>query len=281
VKINLPAVEPAMPVHPYTGLTAIGWSKRGPIWPVLGGAEPDDTGDGDDPDDVEPEGDDDTDGGSTGSDAGADQLGDAGKQALDRMKGKWQTARDRAKDAETRLAEAERLRAAAEAKLAAAATRPADEPKDQPKDTKVTDQSSAEPKNQIDPQKVRDEATAAARAEVLRDRALDKVEAKAAKLFADPEDARALLAPVVDKLIDNGQIDVDEIESQLADLLKKKPHLAAQSGRRFGGGADGGARNGKTQPSQVTEQELARMTPEQIVKARQEGRLAELLGATP
>jgi len=278
VKTHLPAFGPTLPVHPFTGLTALGIGKRGPIWPVLGGAESEDTGIGDDPDDVEPEGDDATDDTGAGDDAGADQLGDAGKQALDRMKTKWQQARDRAKTAEAELAEAKRLKAEVEARLAAA-TKTADEPKDQPKD-KVADPAPAAPKEpQIDPQKLREEAAAAARAEVLRDRALDKVEAKAAKLFADPEDARALLAPVVDKLIDNGQIDVDEIESQLADLLKKKPHLAAQSGRRFGGGADGGARNGKSQPAQVTEQELARMTPEQIVKARQDGRLAELLGS--
>lgn len=27
-----------LPVHPYTGLTALGFTKRGPIWPVRGGA---------------------------------------------------------------------------------------------------------------------------------------------------------------------------------------------------------------------------------------------------
>jgi hypothetical protein len=29
-----------LPIHPYTGLRAIGFTRRGPIWPVMGGAEP-------------------------------------------------------------------------------------------------------------------------------------------------------------------------------------------------------------------------------------------------
>lgn len=33
---------PTLPTHPRTGLTALGWTSRGPIWPVLGG---DGTGD--------------------------------------------------------------------------------------------------------------------------------------------------------------------------------------------------------------------------------------------
>src|SRR6185312_14715645 len=108
---------------------------------------------------------------------------------------------------------------------------------------------------------------AEARAEVLRERALDKVEAKAAKLFADPEDARALLAARVEDFVDDGQVDVDAINEALADLLSKKPHLAAAKAARFQGGADGGARKG-SQVAQLTEQDLSRMTPQQIDKAR-------------
>lgn len=33
-----------LPVHPHTGLTALGIGQRGPIWPVLGGAPDDDGG---------------------------------------------------------------------------------------------------------------------------------------------------------------------------------------------------------------------------------------------
>lgn len=175
---------------------------------------------------------------------GADQLGDAGKKALDSMKSKWQKERDARKALEAKLAEG----------------------------TKNDDQTQ-------DPAEIRKQAQTEARAEVLKDRALDKVETKAAKLFADPEDARALLAGRVDDFLDDGQVDVDAINEALADLLKKKPHLAAAKPARFQGGADGGARKG-SQVAQISEQELKRMTPQQIVTAQNEGRLNDLLGVT-
>jgi hypothetical protein len=178
---------------------------------------------------------------------GADQLGDAGKKALDAMKAKWQKERDDRKALAAELAT-----------------------------LKGQDKKTDEP----DPDEIRKQARAEAAAEVLKDRALDKVETKAAKRFADPEDARALLASRVDEFVDDGKVDVDAIEEALADLLKKKPHLAAQGGRRFEGGADGGARKGN-QVAQLTEQDLKRMTPQQIVDAQAKGQLDELLGVSP
>jgi membrane protein involved in colicin uptake len=192
-------------------------------------------------DDVDTDLVDDSDDGDTGD---TDKLGDAGKKALDSMKSKWQKERD--------------ARKALEAKLTAA-----DNKDDQTQD----------------PAELRKQAQAEARAEVLKERALDKVEAKAARLFADPEDARALLATRVDDFVDDGQVDVDAINEALTDLLSKKPHLAAATAKRFQGGADGGARKG-SQVSQLTEQDLTRMTPQQIDKARLDGRLNDLLGVT-
>jgi hypothetical protein len=191
--------------------------------------------------DVDPDPVDDADGGS--DDDGADKLGDAGKQALDRMK--------------ARVREERTARKALEAQLAAA-RKP------------VNDDAP-------DPAEVRKAAQAEARAEVLSERALDKVEAKAAKLFADPEDARALLAGRVDEFVDNGKVDVEAIEEALTELLSKKPHLAAATVKRFQGGADGGARKGSG-VTQLTEQDLTRMSPQQIDKARLDGRLNDLLG---
>jgi len=177
---------------------------------------------------------------------GADKLGDPGKKALDAMKGKWQSERDRRK--------------AVEEELAALKAQQGQKSDDQP-----------------DPEEIRKQAKAEAAAEVLRDRALDKVEAKAARLFADPEDARALLASRVDEFVDDGKVDTDAIEEALADLLKKKPHLAAQGGRRFQGSADGGARKGSG-PAQLTRDDLKGMSPQEIVKAKAEGRLRDVLG---
>jgi hypothetical protein len=180
-----------------------------------------------------------------GTDDGADKLGDAGKQALDRMK--------------ARLRDEKAARKALQARL----------------DAKAPAKDDDAP----DPAELRKQAQAEARAEVLVERALDKVEARAAKLFADPEDARALLAGQVDDFIDDGKVDVDAVDEALKELLSKKPHLAAATAKRFQGGADGGARKG-SQVSQLTEQDLTRMTPQQIDKARLDGRLNDLLGVS-
>lgn len=56
-----------LPVHPATGLQALGFGKRGPIWPVVGASE-----DPPNPEDPTPEPDPDPD----------EPLGDAGKKAL-------------------------------------------------------------------------------------------------------------------------------------------------------------------------------------------------------
>lgn len=179
---------------------------------------------------------------------GADKLDDPGKKALDAMKGKWHSERDRRKAAEQELAALK-----------------AQEGEDRKSD------------NRPDPDEIRKQAKAEAAVEVLRDRVMDKVETKAAKLFADPEDARALLASHVDDFIENGKVELDAIEEALDDLLKRKPHLAAQGGRRFQGSADGGARKGNG-PAQLTRDDLKGMSPKEIVKAKAEGRLRDVLG---
>lgn len=189
-------------------------------------------------------------------DDGKDALGDAGKKALDAMKAARTAARKERDEAKAELAKAKAELAKAQAGKAG--------------DDKKLD---------VDEKAIRDEARAEARAEALKERALDRIEAKAGKLFADPEDARALLASKVDDFIDDGEIDSEAIAQALADLLKKKPHLGAQgAGKRFETGADGGARKGSNGPAQLTEQDLKRMTPQQIEKARVGGQLNKLLG---
>ena len=65
-------------------------------------------------------------------------------------------------------------------------------------------------------------------AKAVRAAVSSKVEALAAKEFADPEDAAGALdlATYVDE---DGAIDVDGIKRDLADLLKRKPHWAKPS----------------------------------------------------
>lgn len=129
------------------------------------------------------------------------------------------------------------------------------------------------------PEQIRSEAKAEAQAELMQSRVLDKIEAKAARLFADPDDAAALLMRDhdADDFLDDGKIDVDAIQDALDGLLSKKPYLAAaQSGKRFQGSADGGTRK-ETRQSQLTKADLAGMAPEAIEAARVAGRLDDLM----
>lgn len=110
-------------------------------------------------------------------------------------------------------------------------------------------------KDAVDADEIRRQAQQEARKELLRERVTDKIETKAAKAFADPEDAVAILlrSSAVEDYIDGDKIDVEAITEALDDLGKKKPHLLAQ-GKRFQGGADGGARPSKpTRPTSLGE----------------------------
>lgn len=129
-----------------------------------------------------------------------------------------------------------------------------------------------------DADRIRQEARAEAQAELLEGRVLDKIEAKAARLFADPDDAAALLMKGrdADEFLDDGKIDVEAIQDALEELLEKKPYLAAQGGRRFQGSADGGTRK-ESRTKQLTRDDLKRMSPQEIEKARKDGKLDDLL----
>lgn len=78
---------------------------------------------------------------------------------------------------------------------------------------------------------------------------------------------------------DDGEVDSDALQAAITDLLTEYPELAAD-GSKFGGGADQGAKGKAAQLAQVSQQELERMTPEQVVAARKDGRLNKLLGVT-
>lgn len=113
-----------------------------------------------------------------------------------------------------------------------------------PKDTKADDSKAVD---EIDVEKIRADARAEAEKEALEERVLDKIELKAAKDFADPADAVAMLmrAHKVDDFLDDGKPDVEAIQDALKELLEKKPYLgaAAQGGKnRFQGSAEGGAK---------------------------------------
>lgn len=186
---------------------------------------------------------------------GAEDLGDAGKKALDAMKARWRAERDQRKDLERRLADAG---------------------KPKPK----------EGDGQPDLEELRKQARDEAAAETVRERALDRLEAKAARLFANPEDARLFLADKVDDFVDGKKIDNDSIMDALKELLEARPYLGVTQGepkKKFQGGADGGDRGSAGKP-QLTRSDVERLAREgkhaEIEQARVDGRLNKVLGIT-
>lgn len=186
---------------------------------------------------------------ATGTDAetaeSSEALGDAGKKALDSMKSKWHAERDQRRELERQL---EELRA----------TQSKPEGDDTPDLEEIKRQATRE-------------ALATANARVLR----SEIKAAAVGKLADPADALAFLD--LDKFeVGEDGVDADEVADAIESLIQSKPHLAAAPAKRFQGTGDGGARKAAG-PSQLTRDELSRMTPEQIVQAKQEGRMADLL----
>lgn len=177
------------------------------------------------------------------------KLGDAGKRALDAMRARWKTERDARKKADVDLA-------------AALAAKAGDD-----------DAAKAE--------QIRREAETAATSKANQRIIRAEIRAAAAGKLADPKDALTFLDLDQLEVDDNGEIDSDEVAEAIEELLKKKPYLAAATAKRFQGTADSGAQSRNAgKPKQVTETELKTMTAEQIVKAQDEGRLANLLGAS-
>jgi hypothetical protein len=124
-------------------------------------------------------------------DGDSSELGDAGKQALDRMKARLRQERSR--------------RLAAEQQVAAAL---------------ATDDAG----------RIRAEAEAAAtekaNARILR----AEIRAVATGKLVDPADALAFLDLTQFHVDEDGSVDLDEIKQAIDDLLKTKSHLAAQGG---------------------------------------------------
>lgn len=179
--------------------------------------------------------------------AGAEALGDPGKKALDLMK----TQRN---DYKRQLRE---LKAEVEALKAPKA------PEGEAPDVDAIKAAATK------------EATAKANTRIVR----AEIRAAAAGKLADPTDAALYLDLDQFEVDENGDVDSEEIAEAIADLIKRKPHLAGTAtGNRFQGSADNGARQGKAKASQLTQADLKKMTSQAIVAAKAEGRLNDLLG---
>lgn len=161
---------------------------------------------------------------------GAEQLGDAGKKALNSMKAQMREERSKRRALEAQVAELTKSKPVAKP---ASQKSEEDKPEDAPDAEAIRREVEAEVKAELE-------------AAQRKERVLDKIEVKAAKLFADPADAPLMLLREhkhEDFLDDDGKPDLEAIQDALTALLEKKPYLAAaQGGKRFQGSGDGGAR---------------------------------------
>lgn len=176
-------------------------------------------------------------------------LGDAGKKALDAMKAERNAAKAEARQ---KAAELEQLRA----ELAL---------KDKPAEEQALEAAKAE---------ARAEATTAANARILK----ADLRAAATGKLADPADAALFIDLTQFTVSDDGETDSDALTDAIADLLERKPHLAAAKQTRFDGAADQGAKGKDAKPGQISATSLDSMSPAQINQARREGRLDKVLG---
>jgi hypothetical protein len=92
---------------------------------------------------------------------------------------------------------------------------------------------------QVDVDALRSQIQREERQKAGRERVLSKIEARAANLFADPEDAVLHMQSDVEDYLDGDRVDVAGIDRDLQSLLTRKPHLGKQkdgSGTDFDGG---------------------------------------------
>ena len=103
-----------------------------------------------------------------------------------------------------------------------------------------------------------------------------EVKTAAKGVLADPADAFKFLNLSKFDVNDDGEVNEAAIADAIADLIKNKPYLAVQDGKRFQGGGDGGTRK-ESRPAQLTKANLAGMSPQAIEEARIAGRLDDLM----
>lgn len=142
------------------------------------------------------------------------------------------------------------------------------------------DGKEAEHQASIEAQRIKDEALAAANERIVS----AELRAAAKGKVADDvlSDLSFFIKPSAFEVGDDGSVDTDAIARAVDDLIKNKPSLAAQ-GKRFQGSADGGARKDAATVGQLTEADVKRLSSEgkheEIVKAREEGRLRDYLAS--
>lgn len=126
-------------------------------------------------------------------------------------------------------------------------------------------------------QAVKDEALAAANQRILK----AEVRAAASGKLTDPADALHYLDLSKFTVTDDGSVDTQAIANSIGELLEQKPYLGKAEQAPSGANITppSGTRDGDRHQGQLTRDDLKTMSPAEIVKAQQDGRLKDLLGA--
>ncbi|GAA5198548.1 hypothetical protein [Microbacterium jejuense] len=104
-----------------------------------------------------------------------------------------------------------------------------------------------------------------------------EIRAAATGKLADPADAVLFLNLDDFTVTEEGSVDNDAIEEAISDLLTRKPHLAAKAEKRFGNVNQNPKAPAK--PGQLSRAEYNALSREDRRKARDEGRVNNILGA--
>ncbi|QDH86178.1 scaffolding protein [Brevibacterium phage AGM12] len=173
-------------------------------------------------------------------DDGADSLGDPGKKALDRMKAERNEAKKAARERDAEIAELKR---------------------------QIEAKDKTPEENELEAARVeaRAETLSKANERVLR----SEVKSAAAGKLRNPADALKLLELKDFDVNEDGDVDTDQIQDAISDLLEEKPYLAAQGSN---GSFDSG-RGKQPRKKKLTKADLAGMSPNEIAKAYDEGRV--------
>lgn len=128
-------------------------------------------------------------------------------------------------------------------------------------------------------EKARAEATAEATAKANERIVRAEVKAAATGKIKNPALALKLADISAIEVNDDGDVDSDAVNQAISDLLDEYPELAADAAK-FTGSADQGAKGKDSKPSQLSRDDVKRMSPAEINQAREEHRLDALLGVT-
>ena len=104
-----------------------------------------------------------------------------------------------------------------------------------------------------------------------------EVRAAATGKLADPADAVLFLDMNEFEVAEDGSVDAQAIQDAISDLLTRKPHLAAGKEKRFGNVNQ--SPKAPAQPGQLSLAEYNALSREERRKAREDGRVKNLIGA--